>query len=233
MTDIIIFWFLIFLILYIGSRNIKNIPNKKITGSTFKKPNKRKEIKNILKDHLSKKEKAHLLQKFDNKCFNCDSKKHLEFDHHIPLSKGYSYHQMGSPSNVVVLCKKCNKQKADKLPSHWYKPPQLKKLKDLGIIDETNYSSRKKDILESLTIKKNIDIIEDAIKNNKLLIFDYIDEEHIFPSKRRVEEYPISIFSKKIFTPCCSYWRWYLVSSSGATYNIKTIVFLLNKIKYK
>lgn len=62
--------------------------------------------------------------KFENKCFKCGAADRLEFDHHIPLSKG----GVLEPGNIVILCKSCNSRKRDKDPEEFYSPLELEKL---------------------------------------------------------------------------------------------------------
>ena len=50
---------------------------------------------------------------YGNRCFGCDSTKDLTIDHIVPKSA----EGLGIPTNLQVLCDKCNGDKADKLPS--------------------------------------------------------------------------------------------------------------------
>jgi len=47
----------------------------------------------------------------EGKCVQCGSKKNLEFDHIIPISKGGS----STERNIQLLCAKCNREKSDKI----------------------------------------------------------------------------------------------------------------------
>tara|TARA_B100000029_G_C17222772_1_gene832368 strand:+ start:129 stop:719 length:591 start_codon:yes stop_codon:yes gene_type:complete len=45
------------------------------------------------------------------KCVRCDSEEDLEFDHMIPVSKGGA----NTYNNIQILCRKCNRSKADNI----------------------------------------------------------------------------------------------------------------------
>jgi hypothetical protein len=45
------------------------------------------------------------------KCVNCGSKRHLEYDHELPVSKGGS----NTANNIRILCKQCNRKKSGKI----------------------------------------------------------------------------------------------------------------------
>jgi hypothetical protein len=45
------------------------------------------------------------------KCVNCGSKRHLEYDHELPVSKGGS----NTVNNIRILCKQCNRKKSGKI----------------------------------------------------------------------------------------------------------------------
>jgi len=47
----------------------------------------------------------------EGRCVQCGSKKNLEFDHIIPISKGGS----STERNIQLLCAKCNREKSDKI----------------------------------------------------------------------------------------------------------------------
>lgn len=57
--------------------------------------------------------KQKLAKKRGHKCAFCGaSNGPLTLDHKIPLSKGGTW----KPSNLQLLCRKCNEEKADKMP---------------------------------------------------------------------------------------------------------------------
>jgi len=47
----------------------------------------------------------------EGKCVICGSRKNLEYDHDIPVSKGGS----NSVNNIRLLCKDCNRKKSGKI----------------------------------------------------------------------------------------------------------------------
>jgi len=53
-----------------------------------------------------------VLKKYDYKCVYCGSKKRIEMDHIVPLSKGGKH----SIQNVLPACRSCNAEKNNKLP---------------------------------------------------------------------------------------------------------------------
>lgn len=54
--------------------------------------------------------RLYYLNKFDNKCFLCDSTSNLQIDHIIPITLGGD----NSEENIQVLCKLCNCKKGGK-----------------------------------------------------------------------------------------------------------------------
>ena len=54
--------------------------------------------------------RLYYLNKFDNKCFLCDSTRNLQIDHIIPITLGGD----NSEHNIQVLCKLCNCKKGGK-----------------------------------------------------------------------------------------------------------------------
>ncbi|MDD4109948.1 MAG: HNH endonuclease [Clostridia bacterium] len=53
---------------------------------------------------------------FNNKCAYCESENDLHLDHWMPLSKGFIL----SRSNAVLLCRRCNLRKGNKLPQDFF-----------------------------------------------------------------------------------------------------------------
>lgn len=61
---------------------------------------------------LTSKEWQIVLDKYGRKCVYCGSKKKIEMDHVVPLSKGGKH----SMQNVLPACRSCNAEKNNKLP---------------------------------------------------------------------------------------------------------------------
>ncbi|MDI6603365.1 MAG: HNH endonuclease [Patescibacteria group bacterium] len=55
--------------------------------------------------------KQRVWERDGGRCVQCNSKRNLEFDHIIPVSKGGS----NSENNVQLLCQKCNREKSNKI----------------------------------------------------------------------------------------------------------------------
>ena len=85
---------------------------------------KRRALRKGLHEKFTATDRAKLLKRFGEKCFNCGSTLQLEVDHHIPLSKG----EILSNKNAVLLCKLCNIKKSNKLPNIFYSYDQIREL---------------------------------------------------------------------------------------------------------
>lgn len=86
----------------------------------------RRARKNNLNDNkYTINEERFTFEYFNNQCFNCDTKKDLTIDHHLPLSKGHIL----SINNAVVLCRSCNSSKGAKDPKDFY---SIKKYKQIN-----------------------------------------------------------------------------------------------------
>lgn len=57
-----------------------------------------------------------VLERFDRRCYNCGSEKKLTFDHNLPRSSGHCY----TVDNTVVLCRCCNSEKNNHMPTDYY-----------------------------------------------------------------------------------------------------------------
>lgn len=159
------------------------------------KRNDRNRIKDL---DFTKEDRKIIFKKFDNKCFNCGSKKKLTIDHHYPLEKGYGLKNSDGSYNAVLLCSKCNMKKSNKMPENFYTPLQIKvleeeyKLKKIQkeVYDIYNLKDERALIHFEYLGKKyrgNIEnILEEEIKlmgvRNKIYIEISIEEENlIFP----------------------------------------------------
>lgn len=113
---------------------------------------KNRDFNEILDYNVSTRELLYIHNYFENKCFNCGSKKDLTVDHHYPLEKGYSLKNFDGTLNAVLLCKKCNQKKSNKLPEKFYTKEQLKILEEKFKI--------KKPITKALNLKTLIEMKE-------------------------------------------------------------------------
>ena len=91
---------------------------------------KRRAKKKNVNENYKREDRVYTIKLFDNKCYKCSSSDNLCIDHHYPLSKGHPL----TRKNAVVLCKKCNTSKHNKLPEEFYTAEQLKTInKILGL----------------------------------------------------------------------------------------------------
>lgn len=159
------------------------------------KRNDRNRIKDL---DFTKEDRKIIFKKFDNKCFNCGSKKKLTIDHHYPLEKGYGLKNSDGSYNAVLLCSKCNMKKSNKMPENFYTPLQMEILEEVHklkkiqkeVYDIYNLKDERALIDFEYLGKKyrgNIEnILEEEIKlmgvRNKIYIEISIEEENlIFP----------------------------------------------------
>lgn len=159
------------------------------------KRNDRNRIKDL---DFTKEDRKIIFKKFDNKCFNCGSKKKLTIDHHYPLEKGYGLKNSDGSYNAVLLCSKCNMKKSNKMPENFYTPLQMEILEEVHklkkiqkeVYDIYNLKDERALIDFEYLGKKyrgNIEnILEEEIKlmgvKNKIYIEISIEEENlIFP----------------------------------------------------
>ena len=231
LESIILFWFIIFGIIYIFTREEKKEPEKK-KGSQGEEnleiPHRRDEIASLLKDGLGEEEKKVELKRFRHRCFNCESEENLEFDHHLPLSKGYSLKSKETGSNTVVLCRKCNREKGNKLPEDYYSREKLRKLEELGIRSHLYYSSARIVEIERLLIGRKIERLEKSIEAGSKVKFSYYDQSKIMFLMEEIEETPVKVYSRRRIEKYSSGWEWYLEGEGGRLYNISWI-YRLNK----
>ena len=131
MTILLAFLIIIIFIFLIKNPHTENVIL--IKRDEKHKRNDRNRIKDI---DFTKEDRMIIFKSFDNKCFNCGSKKKLTIDHHYPLEKGYGLKNHDGSYNAVLLCSKCNMKKSNKMPEHFYDPEKLQFL-------QTNYGLKK------------------------------------------------------------------------------------------
>jgi len=90
---------------------------------------RRRELKLALDASFSKEDVAAVYERFDYKCFICDTIDKLSIDHHRPLSGGHAL----AHDNAVLLCVSCNASKGPKQPDEFYNQEQLEALGGFGI----------------------------------------------------------------------------------------------------
>lgn len=115
-----------------GNRERSNIRSKKYHKEVYKDKHifynslRRDKKKNFDCDYTYKQKQA-TLKAFNHKCFNCNSIEHLAVDHYYPLSDNNSL----SLSNAIILCRKCNSSKSDKLPEDFFTIDKWQKAEEL------------------------------------------------------------------------------------------------------
>jgi len=104
---------------------------------------KRRDRSISVKELISSKLLSLTYDKFNYKCFKCNSMENLTIDHHYPLSKGFPL----SPENSVILCRSCNSKKGKILPELFYTSEQLKELHErYGIMGNNKINSGNKQL---------------------------------------------------------------------------------------
>lgn len=232
LESIILFWFIIFGIIYIFTKEEREEPEKREESQgkeNLEIPHRRDEIASLLKDGLGEEEKKVELKRFKHRCFNCESEDNLEFDHHLPLSKGYSLKSKETGSNTVVLCRRCNREKGNKLPEDYYSREKLRKLEELGIRSHLYYSSSRIVEIEKLLVGRKMERLEKAIERGDRVKFSYYDQSKIMFLMEEVEEIPVKVYSRRRIERYSSGWEWYLEGASGRLYNISWI-YRLNRV---
>lgn len=82
---------------------------------------KRRDMKRNLDSNYTPADERFTRLLFSERCFNCSSYDNLEIDHHYPLSEGFAL----ETDNAVLLCKRCNCSKGNRLPQDFYSKEQL------------------------------------------------------------------------------------------------------------
>jgi hypothetical protein len=91
------FWVLAFLILFYGFYY-------------FRKKRKDKSASEYSR-YIPSEVKQQVWTRDGGKCVLCGSKRHLEYDHELPVSKGGS----DTVNNIRILCKRCNRKNSGKI----------------------------------------------------------------------------------------------------------------------
>jgi 5-methylcytosine-specific restriction endonuclease McrA len=78
-------------------------------------------------EHFTAAQVRQVLEQFNFSCFKCKSIESPQIDHHMPLVLGHAL-EFG---NAVVLCKRCNSSKRDRLPEVFYTETELAQLRNL------------------------------------------------------------------------------------------------------
>lgn len=220
MFNVILFWIVVFYIIYVFTRREREERMEEEGGDILEAPCRRDELQKVLKDGLSNEEKDLELRRFGHRCFNCGSQDELQFDHHLPLSHGYPLKSRETGSNVVVLCKKCNKRKGSTLPGEFYTEEKLRKLEEMGIRSHLYYSSRRIEEIENLLIGEKIKKLKRYAEDGQRVAFSYYDMTKILFVREEVEEIPIKVYSRRRIACRTTGWDYFLEGKSGRLYNI-------------
>ena len=126
----IFFLFLVFVMIFLM---LNRTPEDTVLVKRTKR-HKRNDSNRSRDNQFTKEDKEKIFRKFENRCFNCGSKKNLTIDHHYPLEKGYGLKNLDGSYNAVLLCAKCNMKKSNKMPEFFYEKDKLELLqKNYGL----------------------------------------------------------------------------------------------------
>jgi hypothetical protein len=103
-----------------GVYKYSNTPRGRLNNQ--QKWRRRRESKLKLDIQFTHEDVKRVYEYFNYQCFNCDSLSDLCIDHHRPLSKGHGL----SLDNAVLLCRRCNTSKYNKMPEEFYDQNKLK-----------------------------------------------------------------------------------------------------------
>ena len=140
-----------------------NKPGQKAILIKRDKRHKRNDRNRIKDLDFTKEDRKIIFKNFENKCFNCGSKRRLTIDHHYPLDKGYGLKNPDGSYNAVLLCSKCNMKKSNKMPEIFYSPLQIKVL-------EEEYGLKK--------IQKEVYDIYNLKDERALIDFEYLGKKY-------------------------------------------------------
>jgi hypothetical protein len=85
--------------------------NTEAHGSIIESSLENVSIKNNGRNNISSQTKREVWRRDQGKCSKCGSRKNLEYDHIIPVSKGGSC----TIRNIELLCQECNRKKTNKI----------------------------------------------------------------------------------------------------------------------
>lgn len=179
---------------------LHNKPGQKAILTKRARRHKRSDRNRIIDLNFTSEDRTIIFEKFQNRCFNCGSKKKLTLDHHYPLEKGHGLKNSDGSYNAVLLCGKCNRKKSNKNPENFYTAEQLGILKDkYGVKTEERdiedfYSLQNENAFVEFNYLGKIyqgtvhNILEEEVKflgmKNKIYLEIEINgEKHIFPIK--------------------------------------------------
>lgn len=205
----------------------KNNSNRNIVRqSGIKKISLREELKRKLDGNFSKNDKDYIYEKFNNRCFKCGNKNDLTIDHHIPLKCGIGLKIDKKKYNAVLLCRRCNNKKNNKMPEEFYNKIELELLKNKFNVDSVNL---KNTINLNSTINYKIKEINNKIEKNAKLEFIYQDVENNYKIEHINEFFPKKIIIEKLFKTY-GFERKYILEGENKgekeikRYNIKYII---------
>lgn len=167
MFGMVLLWVFIFVFIYYFNKEDKEeqkdfIPSKK-------RDKKRVLLEKIYDKDFSKEDRRKIYEKYRYQCFKCGSKKNLTIDHHMPLTLGYGL----SEENAVLLCKKCNSQKSNKLPLEFYTKKQLENLQQkYGV--KTDYTLKR---IKKKELESNLSRLKNILHGKDYIAFDYLGKK--------------------------------------------------------
>ncbi|WP_319371607.1 HNH endonuclease [uncultured Ilyobacter sp.] len=216
MINLIFFWMVVFIIIYFFTRESNSSYDKEKDENIIVSEDirfeilKRKEVEDFFDDRLTDLEKENLYGIFENRCFKCKSEEDLSTDHHLPISKGYPLKDEKAGLNAVLLCKRCNGKKQNKLPGEFYTKEELLKLENLGIRSHLYYSSKRIINLERRVLSGKIKFLQESVAKGENIKFVYFNQRDPLFVREEEEIMPIRVVSRKKFLYRGWTWEWFL-----------------------
>lgn len=219
MLSLFILFILIFLVIaYFSKKETSDVLNKDKNSNESEETNsnidsfickdfitpslaRREELKKLLDSNFTKEDKKYLFKLFENKCYKCGSKNHLEVDHHVPLTIAYPLKE-NKKYNSVILCKNCNRKKADSLPQEFYTKQELKILENkYNIKSHIDIDTDRIKKINKILISEKLLLLRKAIENKTSVSFIYIEmsENKVFHDKQFIQAKPIKIYENMQF----------------------------------